>query len=447
MQTDEFERYLRLGLGRVILHLQTHDATPYQDLILHACLHNTTYDTQIEGFKNFYLMDILNLMPDKTFYRDKILDAAASTTDETDERDAGHLVELARLFAWEGDQRAREIVYDVFAANAEDEHSLGAWEIVRIDGVEGFLYVIDTLGEKVFNNPDHFESDYLLCELEEVVGENIARESLSEIRKTNRAVDAYLTMAERCRSRRSQPPQPPSEKAKANKANRERFLAQSYVEIKRRILEDKYPPRHWLILWGKNTDEENLRQAARDFLNEQDPKRLIQYLNIFFHAVYPLDPEPLFPLVDFKSDYFFIPARVFNVLKNITHPAVRDFALKLIADNRHVGQAVGLLNRNFQDGDWALIEPLSQVAYDDDFIAHNLQISVRAIVSDHPSKQAGQTLRNLYEYGPCSFCREHIVEELHALGELTDSIRAECHYDSNLDIRKLARNGFVRDEN
>jgi hypothetical protein len=49
MQLSQFEYTLKLGLGRPLVYLHTHDATPYHDVILDACLRNTSYDPQIEG--------------------------------------------------------------------------------------------------------------------------------------------------------------------------------------------------------------------------------------------------------------------------------------------------------------------------------------------------------------------------------------------------------------
>ena len=34
----EMQRWLAQGLGRAVLHLETHASAPYRDLILHACL-------------------------------------------------------------------------------------------------------------------------------------------------------------------------------------------------------------------------------------------------------------------------------------------------------------------------------------------------------------------------------------------------------------------------
>lgn len=46
---EEFARWLAHGLGRPILYLRDHDAEPYRDVILDACLHNRCYDWQLRA--------------------------------------------------------------------------------------------------------------------------------------------------------------------------------------------------------------------------------------------------------------------------------------------------------------------------------------------------------------------------------------------------------------
>jgi hypothetical protein len=54
MEVRELERLLHIGPGRAILFAQANNLTPYHDLILHACLHNTAYDPQCEGSRAWF---------------------------------------------------------------------------------------------------------------------------------------------------------------------------------------------------------------------------------------------------------------------------------------------------------------------------------------------------------------------------------------------------------
>ena len=45
----------------------------------------------------------------------------------------------------------------------------------------------------------------------------------------------------------------------------------------------------------------------------------------------------------------------------------------------------------------------------------------------------------LYEYDPCSYCRESLLMIMSNRRMLTKAILEECQYDSNEDIRRYAR--------
>jgi hypothetical protein len=172
-----FERALHNGLGRVILFLQTHDAAPYRDLILHACLHNTAYEPQIDGLKTDYLMEIIDLTGERDFYRRQILDAAAVAEDSVDSWDPLHLFRFVEAFARQGDAEARQLLYDYARVHAVDEDSLGLESIVEIDGLEGLLFVLDLLSQK---NVFPVEPDFIWSFESAVGGEEAAQAILKE---------------------------------------------------------------------------------------------------------------------------------------------------------------------------------------------------------------------------------------------------------------------------
>src|SRR3954454_9360312 len=105
MNQRAFCRALRYGYVRVILYLQQHDAAPYRDDILDGCLHAWTFLPDILGRHDHYMFEIISSTGERAFYRDHILAAVASARDDLD---GYHVFALARLFADEGDEAARE---------------------------------------------------------------------------------------------------------------------------------------------------------------------------------------------------------------------------------------------------------------------------------------------------------------------------------------------------
>jgi hypothetical protein len=98
-------------------------------------------------------------------------------------------------------------------------------------------------------------------------------------------------------------------------------------------------------------------------------------------------------------------------------------------------QAVGLLRSNFELSDWALLEELTVSDLDRDTF-HAMSFDIEHVFEDHQDNEGVPSLLNLYEYNPCSACRERLVELLYSLGQLPDHIREECKYDANIYLRK-----------
>lgn len=59
---------LARGLGRAVLHLQTHDAVPHREAILHACTHFVGYDVQTDPSRARYNFDLITQGGDRDWY-------------------------------------------------------------------------------------------------------------------------------------------------------------------------------------------------------------------------------------------------------------------------------------------------------------------------------------------------------------------------------------------
>lgn len=418
----------------MIAYLKTHDATPYHDLILYACLHNTTYDTQVEGYKTDYILEIINLTDEPDYYQSQILDATKQIDDETDERDTQHLIALTAEFAKLGDTEAKRIIYHHVDKTMKDDGSIGVTEIVEIDGIDGFVYVIEKFVAILQRHDDPYWDDYLVDVLKETIGDDSANKQLDSIRQTNATVNLFLEKVEERLAKR--------EDLKANHPIVEKY--ESYADIKSKI--DKYPIA-W-HRWGQQAKNEDLELAAQDLISLDEPFLITRYLMIFKHVPFPLDPTLLFRFVDMDDTpqpVFSIPIMALSALDKIQHPSVRDFAFSLLKQNKYPEHAIGLLALNYKLEDWRLIEEMiEKIDIDDfDYRYHRLGFSVEAIFKQHPDSKAKQTLLNMYEYNPCMNCRETMLEMLQTIDAIPDDIRDECRYDASEYIRRLAKNNFV----
>jgi len=125
-------------------------------------------------------------------------------------------------------------------------------------------------------------------------------------------------------------------------------------------------------------------------------------------------------------------------LRHVVHAAVREAAFRLTS-NRLVGReyAIAMLSENWEPDDHQVV--LSWFDRESDrSLRHRMQIDLQKFWERHPQpKSELRMLELLYEKGPCSFCRHHVVRRMIELDELPAALRAECAYDANEDVREL----------
>lgn len=71
MDEAEFQRLVKSGLGRAIIYASENDIRPFRDVILDACLHCYSVDAQIEGTRASYMLQLVDLTPDRQFSHDE----------------------------------------------------------------------------------------------------------------------------------------------------------------------------------------------------------------------------------------------------------------------------------------------------------------------------------------------------------------------------------------
>ena len=86
MDTVEFTRLVRIGLGRAIVYLRDHDPVDYAAVVLNACLTNWAFDRQVEGSRGWYLRQLIRLSGAETAIRSTLLQAIGTTTGYFDAR-------------------------------------------------------------------------------------------------------------------------------------------------------------------------------------------------------------------------------------------------------------------------------------------------------------------------------------------------------------------------
>ena len=424
MEITEFRCLLENGLGGAILFLREHDSTPYQDVILDACLHNLALDRQIEGSRATYMFDVIQTTGQADFYRHQILSVARAISPDTVDYDTHQIFDLVGHWAMEGDEGAHEMLYTQFNDHSANEDIIAyaaGMNIIESDGIRGFLHVAAQQGALILADNTFEVEDYFLTSIKENVSEEavaVALQQADDPRVAAYMKAAFDIQAKRKASRRRNRPDPSS---------------LTYEQIKRLVQQDT--SHRLLAKWGTQASAEELRRAADDLQAERDPEKLRRYMAIYYEAKFPLALDLLFSLAQDEDEW--TASVAVNVLENIQDPSVRAFALECIERGDRIGDMVGLLAKNYQEGDWQLIERLAQRDLDrEDY--HLLELNVEHRVYElHPSPQAINVLLTLYNKGPCAMCRHGVIENLESLNALPDWMIEECRYDSNSDIREM----------
>ncbi len=286
-------------------------------------------------------------------------------------------------------------------------------------------------------------------DLEEKFGKDAVWQAIHEASVENPRIKVYAKGIIQYRS-----------EEKSRTIKRSKPLKGHYAEIKKLLYDpDRELRDYQFTIWGRDAEDGDFEQAARDFLNlpEDDLDMLHIYLQIFKMRPFPLNPDKLINLAVRKTSYPSwenghlstvdrVVIAAFSALKKITHPHVRAMALKMIEDSNRIGWAVDLLENNYQEKDWQYLEPITtreMDAYD----YHGMGMGIIGLFKVHPSKDAVNSLINVYNRTPCSFCRLFLVESLHSINALPVWMIEECRYDSNIEIREWVKNGFKSLEN
>src|SRR3954451_2561432 len=143
---DSFESWLSNGLGRAVTFLASNPVSPYREAVLHACLHNVTYDSQSEERREPYLWTLIEHAGDRKLFHDAILDHLKRPPSEPEEFDWPQIFYVALRFAIEGDSEMRQAMYSAFDSLGFDTAGIrSATSLITIDAWDGFVFAIDRI--------------------------------------------------------------------------------------------------------------------------------------------------------------------------------------------------------------------------------------------------------------------------------------------------------------
>jgi len=425
MTKKEFKAAMSRGLGRCVYAVRQ-EPEKYRDIVLWGCRGNIAYDAQSEGTRSWYVYTMANCYPDKETF----IGAAAEALRKYRPRggwDLLHLSELLMFFAMDGYESARltlenkyqEILAGMLARKKRRDgvfHELSDLEqlglVLAVDS-KSFLRVAGDFGRLYRDKNYLYDGDFAW----------FFADKGSRYRKTMEAA-ARKNENIACFVRREQADVDAQEE---QRQQRKESLPDNLAGIRLS---------RWL---AKKADPETVERYARTYREQSEPEARAEALRAFGWCPYPCDPQPV--IEDTQSGNEKLRKTAWRALENLRHPAVREFAHSNAAKGDRTSENFALLVTNYISQDAALLESLLRELISkknwDHVHAAGMDI-YRAFRKDSGIPHPKHLLPLLYEYNPCSYCRESALHYMAKHRMLTGEILEECLWDSNYDIRSYA---------
>jgi hypothetical protein len=416
---ESFESWLRKGLGRAVTFLAQNREAPFRNAVLHACLHNITYDAQCEEGRGEYLWMLIEHSGDRKFFRDAVVQHLTQPCHEAD-YEWPQIFYVAQQFATEGDSEMRLSMYSAFdVLRFSEAGASSATSLIHLDPLEGFVFAIDRL-DTSSSEDNWWMVGSLITDLEDRVGKAEAERLIASAVGTHTSVENVVGAYRRYEEERRQASQ---------RSDSEHLDLQA--------LRNMPGDRSWawrFRRWALKASPEELSAATKQFLSDENPEKVWGCLRVFCAPrPFPGDVGHLLRLSD--SDHNRIRRAAAVALSKIRDPRVRAHALMLLQSTERFTDGIKLLESNYDESDFPMFNQAVTRSSTPEEI-HGIGMTIQHMVENDVRLEFEPLLLFLYEAGPCSLCRTEFVEALIKLERLPESIRDECRFDAEPDTRR-----------
>jgi hypothetical protein len=367
---EEFQDALEKGLGRAVAHVRSSDPLELREPLLNASLTCLAYDAQCEESWAPWLMEMFQITGEPDFYRQPIFKRLWELADEEPRtgRDFWQLYHLAVEFALRGDRTARSLVYEVFDKTIHDETMEGCDGLLRLDGIDGLLYVLTKIGQRIQDGFGFWTAEYDIEYTEEKFGKETVQAAIERETERNPLVHAYFERAS------SEDPY---------------FDYPFYTEYERppdlplrewvdRIMEDDFSDfkdygeehipylcltsrRCALARASREVEEHELNYVIEKLVETDNPMRQFCLLGAFMRRSMPRVEKKILDFLDTNNDSLRWSTAI--ALSKTNHEMIRDKAMELFQSDPprlNWDNGFDLLENNFLSGDQAVLEKAIQ---------------------------------------------------------------------------------------
>lgn len=410
MNIKEFKNELLKGHGRCYLELKKNPSR-YKNVILWACKHQISWDTQSEGTRSGFLYSLINCYSDKTIFLDTIINEFNKTNDNT--WMFLYLCEVLNYFSLDGATQAGDALDSKYKAlfdfllhfKKRKQNAvlfqLGDFEqlcVVKCRNIHDFIHISNDIGYLLENNKlfTGFDFDWYIDKFVEKYERRLLKEinnniNLSRIYQEYRTIKAEL---EEYRKR-----------AKTEADRKERKIKQS-SEAKEKYLNSK-------------TNEEKTDALKRIYFCQFSSDQI------------SLDPNAF--INDAESENPDLRNAALSVLGQIRNKIVRDWVIP--KSNENIYRYLPIYIRNYKSGDLPeMLELLKKAEFGffGDGEWHEIVSAILNMQVFMPIPK--ELLLFVYENSYCGTCKAIAFRHLKRRHLLTKEIIEECNYDANNEI-------------
>lgn len=428
LSKEAFASAIARGAGSAFLHVRNHGDNDIEQELLHACLVNLVYDTQLNSGRAAWLASMIDWTGNSGRYATAIQAALESVSIDTPARDAEQLVSLAGELFERGFVEFKMPLIRLSQLAASDDFALTLCRnLVDVGGIVGFEYAVRfvmRVGAARWKKQELYK-----YATEVFQGE---RELLRVLEREPAELTLYHYLKEaKDEDEEDSLDEPPQVQPKQ---------ATSLKDVIELIDTDPKGTGHRSVYrsFGKTAGPDDVQMLSRRFDEETAPSRLFGYLSVFSNMTLNIVPEKVFDLLEAEDDDLRRSAR--NVLSKVQSPRVRQRALRALEslDDEQIYLGIALLELNYVNEDLVLLDRVLRQMKDRDFIHWSAMVTLR-IAKRCNSDEFSPTLLWIYQSTPCSSCRGDALELLLDWKSAPEHVIFEAQWDAEPEVRQIAR--------
>ena len=383
-----------------------------------SCL---SYDPQCEAERAPWLASIVERAKLNTEVL-KAIEATAQALSSENHRDMQQRSGILRELAAAGSNDAKRLLYSSLARSSNTSDVIGAEQIVALDGMEGLKHVARQLGRWLQADPDFWVDDWLAAQFDESTGIEGGFAMLEREAEADPDIASYLAGIRKTRESRGVA------------SNRVDVKAYTGSEIVAHVSKNPKDQCHWLRRWGAQASSDQRETVFAALLASDDPQHVKRLCRCFAKTGVPrVDSRLLRWIADADEQVQWAAVRA---VASVTHSELRRVAMRQIAEG-DMAIGIALLVNNFEAGDFALCVKQHLKRMDDADEVHHLVGELLDLCEAHPGVDALDCLLYVYEFSPCSTCRNRAVKALVGTNTAPAWVRAESAFDADPETREF----------